>query len=333
VRRLAVATAGASLVLVASVVLAASVGTESVSLSKVWNEPESLDRTLVVAARLPRIALAALAGGGLSVVGAAFQALLRNSLADPYILGVSGGAALGATLAIALGATAVSTLGLSLLPLAAFLGGIASTVLVYAIARRGGSPSGTSILLAGVIVNALASALITLLKTLVSASRAQELLFWLTGFLDVPTPRSLLVIAVYVVVGSLFLIRESGRMNLLALGEASATHLGVDLQGMEKRVFFACSAIVGAIVSVTGLIGFVGLCVPHIVRRVAGPDHRVLLPLSFVVGASSLVLCDAAARLSFRLLGTEPPVGAVTALVGGPVFLWLLSRGGRFGIS
>jgi len=324
--RLAATVTGAALLLAGSVLLAISVGSEPVSLARVFSEPNSLDRTLVVSARLPRVLLAALAGGGLSVVGAAFQALLRNPLADPYILGVSGGAAFGATLAIALGLTAVTTLGVSLLPFAAFAGGLASTALVYFIARRGGPTSGTSILLAGVIVNALASALITLLKTLVSASRAQELLFWLTGFLDVPTPLSLAVVATYVLAGSAVLIRDAGRLNLLALGEASATHLGVDLPRLERRVFLACSAVVGAIVSVTGLIGFVGLCVPHLLRRLNGPDHRALLPLSFVVGAGALVLCDAAARVSFRLLGTEPPVGAVTALIGGPIFLLLLAR-------
>lgn len=324
--RQALVVVGAGVFLIAAIALSVSVGTEPVSFARVWADPTSLDRTLIVSARLPRVLLAALAGGGLSVVGAAFQALLRNPLADPYILGVSGGAAFGATLAIAVGASAVSVIGVSLLPFAAFMGGLASTALVYTIARRGGPTSGTSILLAGVIVNALASALITLLKTLVSASRAQELLFWLTGFLDVPTPFSLGVVALYVLGGSALLVRDAGRMNLLALGEASAAHLGVDLPRLERRVFFACSAIVGAIVSVTGLIGFVGLCVPHVLRRLSGPDHRSLLPLSFVVGAGALVLCDAAARLSFRLLGTEPPVGAVTALIGGPVFLALLAK-------
>ena len=316
----------ATLLLLGSVVLSVSVGSEPVSLARLLHDPGSLDRTLIVSARLPRIALAALAGGGLSVVGAAFQALLRNPLADPYILGVSGGAALGATIAIALGASALSTLGLSVLPVAAFAGGLLATAVVYWVAHRAGPTSGTSILLAGVIVNALASALITLVKTLVSASRAQELLFWLTGFLDVPTPASLAVVAFYVLVGSALLVRDAGQLNLLALGESSAQHLGVDLQRLERRVFFACSAVVGAIVSVTGLIGFVGLCVPHFLRRLSGPDHRTLLPLSFFVGAAALVLCDAAARVSFRRLGTEPPVGAVTALVGGPLFLLLLAR-------
>lgn len=305
------------------------VGSEPTSLLRALRDPESLDRVLIVDARLPRVLLGAIAGGGLAVVGVAFQALLRNPLAEPYVLGVSGGSALGATLAIAAGVTTTSLLGAATIPAAAMLGGIASTLLVYAISHRASAASsnaGTTILLSGVIVNALATALITFVKTLVTASKAQELLFWLMGFLDVPTTSSLLAVSVFVLGGFAVLMRDAGRMNLVSLGQEPAAHLGVDVTCMERRVFFACSAMVGAVVSVSGLIGFVGLIVPHLLRRLVGPDHRLLLPLSLLIGATSLVLCDLLSRLAFRSLGTEPPVGAITALIGGPMFLLILAR-------
>ena len=316
--------------LAAAVVLAVRFGAEPVSVARAWSEEASLDRAILVDVRLPRVALAALAGGGLAAVGAAFQALLRNPLAEPYVLGVSGGAAFGATTAIALGLGASTLLGAALIPAAAFLGGLGATLIVYGVARdaRAGS-SGTSILLAGIMVNAIASALITAQKTLVSPSRAQQLLRWLTGFIDLPSPLALAVVSVYVVAGIAVLLADAGRLNLLALGDETAETLGVDVRALERRVFLASSCVVGAIVSVTGLIGFIGLVVPHVVRRLGGPDHRRLLPFSIVLGASSLVLCDLAARLVFRWAGTEPPVGAVTALIGGPAFLVLLRRSMR----
>ena len=316
--------------LVAAVILAVRFGAEPVSAVRAIADPTSLDRAILIDVRLPRVVLAAIAGGGLAAVGAAFQALLRNPLAEPYVLGVSGGAALGATTAIALGLGASTLLGAALIPAAAFLGGLGATLVVYGVARdaRAGS-AGTSILLAGVMVNAIASALITAQKTLVSPSRAQQLLRWLTGFIDLPSPLALILVAAYVAVGIAVLLADAGRLNLLALGDETAETLGVDVRALERRIFLAASGVVGAIVSVTGLIGFVGLVVPHVVRRLGGPDHRRVLPFSILLGASALVLCDLGARLVFRWAGTEPPVGAVTALVGGPAFLVLLRRSAR----
>jgi len=182
------------------------------------------------------------------------------------------------------------------------------------------------VLLAGVIVNAIASAAITFIKTVVSASTAQDLLFWLTGFLELPTPATLASVAIYVALGSAALMRDAARLNLLALGDESAAHLGVDVRSLQLRTLFACSLVVGAVVSVTGLIGFVGLVVPHALRRLYGPDARSLLPASLFGGAAVLVLCDLLSRASFRFFHTEPPVGAVTALLGGPIFLAILRR-------
>lgn len=322
----------AALSLAACMIAGVLLGTEPVSVARALEGP-GLDRTILVQLRLPRVALAALSGGGLAIVGAAFQALLRNPLAEPYVLGVSGGAALGAALAIALGLGAATFLGAALLPAAALAGGLGATLLVYGLARGArGAPDGgggATILLAGIMLNAVASALITFLKTLASPSRAQQLLRWLVGFIDLPSPAGLAAVALYVAGGCAVLCADAARLNLLSLGDEAAEALGLDVRALTRRVFFAASCVVGAIVSLTGLIGFVGLIVPHAARRFSGPDHRRLLPLSLVAGAALLVLCDLVARLAFRWLGTEPPVGAVTALLGGPAFLWLLRRTSR----
>lgn len=312
--------------LVLSLWLALGFGAESVSLATALSDPNSLDATIVLSARLPRVLLAALAGAALAAVGVAFQALLRNPLADPYVLGVSGGAAAGATLAIVAGASAYSLLGAALVPAAALAGGLLATLVVYMIARAGGEVSGTTIVLAGVIVNAIAASIITFIKTLVTAAKAQELLFWLMGFLDVPSTAQLVSVAIWCALGLTLLILDSGRLNLLALGREPAAHVGVDVSRVERRIFFAASAVAGAVVSLTGLIGFVGLVVPHAVRRLVGSDHRIVLPAAILLGGATLVACDLAARAAFRWLGTEPPVGAVTALFGGPIFLLLLYR-------
>ncbi len=321
-KRLAV---GVLLLLLACLV-GLAIGTSDVSLSRALFDAASNDRSVVLTLRLPRVLLGAVAGGGLAAVGVAFQAVLRNPLAEPYVLGVSGGAAFGATIAIALGVASSTLLGAEVLPLAALAGGFGATILVYALARRAGE-SGTSILLAGVVVNAIASAAITFLKTLVPERVAQDILFWLVGFLDTPSsPAALPLVAAYVGIGSIFLLRDAGRLNLLALGSEQAGHLGVDVAALERRTLVACSLVVGAIVSITGLIGFVGLIVPHALRRIVGPDVRKLLPLSLPTGAAALVLCDALGRALFHALHTTPPVGAVTALIGGPLFLVLLRR-------
>lgn len=324
---------GLSALLLVTLIGGVLLGAEPVSLGRAIQDPESLDRTILVGVRLPRVALAALAGGGLSAVGAAFQALLRNPLAEPYVLGVSGGAALGATIAIALGLGAGSLLGAALIPAAALLGGVAATALVYGVAKESrAAGAGATILLAGVMVNAIAAALITFLKTLVSPSRAQQLLRWLTGFIDLPTPLGLAAVTAYVGLGVGVLLANAARLNLLALGDETAGTLGLDVRGLSRRVFIACSCVVGGIVSVTGLIGFVGLVVPHVLRRWVGPDHRRVLPYSLLLGAAALVACDLVSRVMFRWVGTEPPVGAVTALLGGPAFLVLLRRSAREGL-
>lgn len=317
--------------LLAVVALALAFGTEPISVGRALGDPTSFDHRALFEVRLPRVLLGAVSGAGLAVVGVALQSVLRNPLAEPYMLGVSGGSALGATLAILAGIPALTVVGRSmfpLVPLCALGGGLAATALVYGFARASGG-GGTQLLLAGVVVNAIAAALITFLKTLVSASKAQELLFWLMGSLDaweMYAPERLAAVTAYVALGVAVLFVDAARLNVLALGEEPALHLGVSVRALERRTLLACSLVVGAITSVTGLIGFVGLIVPHALRRVLGPDARVLVPASVFAGAAVLVACDLVSRASFRWLHTEPPVGAVTALVGGPLFLVVLRK-------
>lgn len=315
----------ATLLLLASMALAVTFGSDRVSLIAALRG-EGVDRVIVFHYRLPRVLLAAIAGAGLSLVGAAFQGLLRNPLAEPYVLGVSGGAAVGAVAAIAAGVGATTLLGSALIPACALVGGLVATAVVYWVARRGPGTS-ASILLAGVMVNSIAAALITFGKLIVPPARAQQMLRWLVGFVELPTTTELVAVTAYVVVGVALLMWDAGRLNLLALGDESAATLGLDVRALERRVFVASSCVVGGIVSLTGLIGFVGLVVPHAVRRLIGPDHRRLLPVSFVCGAAMLVLCDLLSRVAFDWFGTQLPVGAVTALIGGPVFLMMLAKG------
>ena len=280
---------------------------------------------VVLGVRLPRVLLGVVAGAGLAAVGAAFQSVLRNPLAEPYMLGVSGGAALGATTAIALGIGA-SVIGAAAVPAAAFGGGLAATAVVWTIVRVGGS-GGATILLAGIVVNAIAAAGIALIEALADPGRLPSLLWWLMGTLDVSSSWNRLgFVAAYVAGAVALLLFDAARMNLLSLGDEAASTLGVDVRALERRTVLACSAAVGAIVSVTGLIGFIGLVVPQAMRRVVGPDLRVLLPVSIFAGGASLALCDTLVRVLAPRLHTEIPVGAVTALAGGPVFLVLLVR-------
>lgn len=325
--KLARALAVGAILLAIAMACGLLVGTQPLSIGRALSDPESQDRSILLGLRLPRALLGAVAGAGLAMCGVAFQAVLRNPLAEPYVLGVSGGAAFGATMGIVLGLGGAAIMGASLLPLMALVGGLGATVLVYTLAKSSGRPGGSSMLLAGVVVNAIASGAITFLKTIVSDRVGQELLFWLVGFLEAPPTTSLIAVSIYVAIGAVVLLRDAGKLNLLALGHESAQNLGVDVKALEMRIFFACSVIVGAIVSYTGLIGFVGLIVPHALRRVVGPDVRIVLPLSLFVGAATLVLFDALSHGAFRFMHRQIPVGAVTALVGGPMFLVLLRKG------
>jgi iron complex transport system permease protein len=313
-----------ALALLVAVALGVSYGSGSATALDLFSSGTRA-HDIVVGYRLPRVLLAAVAGAGLAAVGAAFQSVLRNPLAEPYILGVSGGSALGATLAIATGLESASLLGAATVPAVAFAGGLGATAVVWTLVRAGRG-GGASILLAGVVVNAIAGACITLVEAIAEPGRVQSLLFWLMGFLEVPSWWQLAFVTVYVAVGLAILFADAARMNVLALGDEPAESLGVDVRALERRTFFACAAVVGAIVSVTGLIGFVGLVVPQALRRVVGPDLRRVLPASALGGAATLVACDLLVRVLEPYVHTALPVGALTALAGGPLFLVLLRR-------
>ncbi len=274
--------------------------------------------------RLDRVWLAALVGAALSVVGVAFQALLRNPLADPFVMGVSGGAALGGTLAMVVFSS--SGEGIALQGPAAFAGALFATLLIYRVGRVGGRLDGTTILLVGVVFNAFASAVITFLKTVVSAQKTQEVLGWLMGIITDRDLSTLAWLTPSILAGIIVLWLASAGMNALSLGEAGALNLGVNVERLKIVVFFAASLLVGLAVCVTGLVGFVGLMVPHVCRLVLGPDHRLLIPASALAGAAFLVLADLASRMAFLAIGRELPVGVITAFLGGPFFLLLLRR-------
>ena len=266
--------------------------------------------------------LAALVGASLAVAGVLFQALLRNPLADPYVLGVSGGAALGGIAALTLGAS----LGLpgAAVPLAAFAGAVLATLLLYAIASVRGFVSSTHLLLTGVVFNAFASAGIVFLASLAGFSEGNRIFLWLIGSLSAARVDLAVWVAAFLGVALAVAWPAARALNLLALGEEAAQQLGVDVARQQRMLLFANSLLVGAAVSVAGLIGFVGLIVPHLLRLIVGPDHRLLVPAAALAGAAFLVICDTAAR---SLLGArELPVGAITALLGGPLFLLLLRR-------
>lgn len=278
--------------------------------------------------RLPRVAQGALVGASLSVAGVVFQALLRNPLADPFVLGVSGGAALGGVAVLSLGAAA--GLGAGAVPIAAFAGALATTLLLFGAAGLRGRLAATTLLLTGVVFNAFASAAIVFLASLGGMAEGTSIFLWLIGNLASAREDVLAPLAALFALGAACALASARALNLLALGDEAAEQLGVATERAKRLVLLGTALMVGAAVSVSGLIGFVGLIVPHALRLVLGPDHRLLVPASALAGAAFLVVCDAAARS--MLPGRELPVGAVTALAGGPLFLALLRRQQRRGL-
>lgn len=310
--------------LVAAVALGVAFGSGSATLANLF-DGGTRAHDILVGYRLPRVLLGVVTGAGLAAVGAAFQTVLRNPLAEPYVLGVSGGSALGATVATALGLGGFGLLGAAGVPAVAFAGGAAATAIVWTLVRAGGA-GGASILLAGYVVNSISGACIMLIEALSDPGKVQSVVWWLMGYLDVPSWGQLAFVSAYVACGLAVLLVDAARMNLLSLGDEPAASLGVDVRALERRTFFASTAVVGAVVSVTGLIGFVGLVVPQATRRILGPDLRIVLPASALIGGATLVTCDLLVRVLAQRVHTELPVGAVTSLLGGPVFLVMLSR-------
>lgn len=312
--------------LVVSVLIGLFVGYQPIDIHALQTDP--IARTVFFRLRLPRVVMAGIVGASLALVGASLQALFRNPLAEPFTLGVSGGASLGASLAIALG-LGINVVGVPIIFVAAFLGAALSVVLVYRLAHSGGGvmlPG--ALLLAGVVLNLCASACVLVVQYLADYNRALQILRWLIGSLDVVGFGLVWRMLIFLVPGWLILGAYARELHLLATGEESAASLGVDVQRTERIVFIASSLIVGVTVSVGGAIGFVGLIVPHAARLLFGQDVRMLLPASFLLGAAFLVLADTLARVA--IAPGELPVGAITALLGGPVFLLLLRRQQRY---
>jgi iron complex transport system permease protein len=324
--RLATTLALLAFGLSAVVAFGVAVGPSGLALGEVWDaltgRAQGAAADIVLSVRLPRVGLAAAVGAALAVAGVVFQALLRNPLADPFVLGVSGGAALGGIAVLTLGGAV--GLGYAAVPPAAFAGAIGALLLLLAVAGPAGRVSTTSLLLVGVVFNAFASAAIVFLASLAGLAEGAQVFLWLIGSLADARPVLVGWVGAFVALGVLAVVPFARALDLLALGEDSAALLGIDAARARRWLLLASSLLVGAAVSVAGLVGFVGLVVPHALRLVLGPDHRLLVPASALAGAAFLVVCDTLARSV--LGGRELPVGALTALAGGPCFLLLLRR-------
>ena len=279
--------------------------------------------------RLPRVLLGVLAGMALAVSGALMQGLFRNPLADPALIGISSGSSFGASLMIVFGSTlpgfVASSLGLFTIALAAFAGGLMVTFIVYTISTRDSQTSVATMLLAGIAMNALCGAGTGGLILFSTDTQLRDLTFWSLGSLGAATWQTLAVVAPFVIIVLIISPWLARALNALLLGESAAHHLGIETQRVKRLVILLSALAVGAVTAVTGLIGFVGLVVPHLIRLTFGPDHRLLLPASALLGGILLVFSDLLARI--LLQPAEIPIGIITAIFGAPFFLWLLMYG------
>jgi iron complex transport system permease protein len=311
----------AALALVAVLLLMPLAGSVRLDWEAVWSG-QSPDTGIFWGYRLPRVLLAALAGGALAVAGLLLQALVRDSLADPYTLGVSSGASLGAVLAISFRWHELA--GLPAVGVASLAGAAGVLAVVASIASRGKGLIGYSLLLAGVTVNSLTIALILFLHSLADVGQSFAIVRWLMGGIEAPEPRTLVVLTMIVLPLCAVAFWRARDWNLLAVGEDWANARGVPAERRLRLGFLLASALTAAVTCLTGPIGFFAWMIPHAMRLTLGADHRVLLPSTFLSGAAYLAVCDTVARSA--LAPAEIPIGAVTALVGGPVFLLLLAR-------
>ena len=298
------------------------VGSSAISLQGVLSGTYP-DREIFVIARLPRILFSALAGGALAVAGVLFQALLRNSLATPFTLGISAGSSFGAVVAISLGLNRI-ILGIPVVSFFAFVGAFLTIGLVFYVARSRGTLPTFTLLLAGVTLNFVFGALTLFVHYASDFTQAYMMTRWMMGGFDAIDYTAIWRSAPFVLLGFAAVLWLSPKLNVLAAGEDWAAARGVNVARVKKYCYFAGSVLTGAVTAFAGPIGFVGLVVPHTLRLISGPDHRILVPGSFFLGGAFLVLCDTAART--LLSPTEIPVGAITALIGGPFFIALLKR-------
>jgi iron complex transport system permease protein len=331
--RIAAWSLGLAVVLGACIVLGASLGAGRATLLQLLPGAEPVrdaDRTILLQVRLPRVLLAGLLGGALTVAGVVFQALLRNPLADPYVLGVSGGASIGGVLGLLFGfGGAQGLLGGLGIPALAFAGALGALFLIERIATVGGRLTVYTVLLTGAIFNAFSAALIYFIQSVASLRELHAIVFYLMGQIPSPEPWSVAATAGFVGLVFAALWAMGRDYNALSLGEEGAQQIGVDVERVKRFTLVLGSLLTGLAVALAGMIGFVGLVVPHVLRMLLGPDHRLLLPAAFLGGAAFLVLADLVSRLA--MAPGELPVGVVTALIGGPFFLYLLRthRGGH----
>jgi len=327
-RRLAWTIGVFGAVAAASCLLAPVVGSTPVRLSRAFSRSipfsDNVDAQVFFVARLPRVVAAAVVGSGLAVAGVVFQALLRNPLASPDTLGVSAGATLGAMLAITFHVD-VAVMGVTAVPLASFVGSAGALGIVYALAaaRRRGTSS-TVLILAGVALSAFLSALVRLVQVIADFTDTFRSIRWMMGSLDVASYAPIVMSLAPMTVAFVFVAALPRVLDLISMGSEAAAARGVDVRRAERIALVSASLSTGAAVSLGGPVPFVGIIVPHIVRLLVGADHRLVLPASALFGASFLILCDLVARTAFRPV--EIPVGTVTAILGGPFFLWLLFR-------
>ena len=276
-------------------------------------------KTILFEVRLPRILLAASVGASLAVAGAGFQALLRNPLAEPYLLGISNGAALGTMFAFVFFGQFEF-----LRPVMAFAGAILATLAVYQMAKSRAGMNTERLVLSGVIVTTFLSSIIVLLTTLLDATKLRSFTFWLLGDLSQATPNSFYLAGITAIIGTIILTATGRSLNLMMLGERDAFDYGVEVQKTRLIVFATASALVGISVASSGSVGYVGLVIPHLVRMKIGSDNRNVIPVTAIIGAVFVVLADTIARTA--IAPRELPVGAITALIGAPMFIYLLRK-------
>lgn len=316
----------ALIALIVSSSLGLMIGSVEVPLAELWNliqgsgPVSDTTRTIVMGLRGPRVLLGMLVGASLSLAGCGFQGIMRNPLADPYIVGTSAGASLGATLAIVLRLPSPAE-WISPVPAFAFLGALGAMLIVYQLSKVGSSVPMETFLLAGVVVGSFAGAMVSFLMTLAERD-LHSVVTWLMGSLSQADIHMVYLVLPYMAIGGIAMIILAPALNIISMGEESASSLGLNVERLKISVIAIASLITAAAVAASGLIGFLGLFIPHIVRMIVGPDHRLLLPISALGGAAFLVLADLLARTMFA--PRELPVGVLTALIGAPFFFWLL---------
>jgi iron complex transport system permease protein len=305
------------ILLIMAVALGLSKGSVNIPLTELLLK----DNQPIFNLRLLRVIAAILAGSGLAVSGIALQAILRNPLAEPYLLGTSSGAGLAAVIAAIVGVSRIY------MPLAAFLGAVLSIVVVYNLAQDRGLISDKSLILSGVIISVVFSSVIVFLVSLFGNEAMHEMNWWLWGSLQVYDYKLLALVGFVVVIGICLVYIFAQDLNAISMGEEEAVHLGIDTQNIKKIVILLTALMTASLICICGIIGFVGLIVPHIMRLIVGPNHKILIPTTCLAAAVFLVFCDLASRTLFSPV--EIPIGVITAIIGAPVFIILLKKGRR----